>query len=156
MSVSFLNEIIAALYFRSGSSAWKSSEALWFATISETHRISLPPCFRRCPTFADPATGCPRRPRLAKVLSAGAFATVNRLGESDQEAALREGKLLSHHRTTDPFGITVRGPFKGLPPVAEQPAAVPAQPVLDTGTTPSSQVVAPPSMSRPSKKLLKN
>jgi hypothetical protein len=60
--------------------------------------------------FADPATSAPDT-KVAKVLSAGAFATVSRLGESDREAALRDEKLLSHHRATDPFGITVRGPL---------------------------------------------
>jgi hypothetical protein len=67
-----------------------------------------------------------------------AFVTVSRLGESDKEAALRDGRLLSHRRATDPFGITVRGSFKGLPPVVEQPA--PAQP--SPTQPPLSQVAA--------------
>jgi hypothetical protein len=92
-------------------------------------------------TFAAPATDVPDT-KVAKVLSAGAFATVSRLGESDREAALRDGQLLSHHRAADPFGITVRGPFKGLPPVAEQPAAVPAQPSSTPAPPPLSQVAA--------------
>ena len=92
-------------------------------------------------TFAGPATGAPDT-KVAKVLSAGAFATVSRLGESDREAAQRDGQLLSHHRATDPFGITVRGPLKGLPPVAEQPVAVPAPPSSTPAPPPLSQVVA--------------
>ena len=92
--------------------------------------------------FADPATGCSRHTTLAKVLQSVLFVTVNRLGESDQEAALRDGKLLSHRRTTDPFGITVRGPFKGLPPVAEQPAAAPATTCATPAPPPLSQVAA--------------
>jgi hypothetical protein len=57
----------------------------------------------------------------------GAFSTLNRLGEADQETALRDGKLLAHHRTADPFGITMRGGLKDPVPVAEQPAAAPVQ-----------------------------
>jgi hypothetical protein len=89
--------------------------------------------------FADPATSAPDT-KVAKVLSAGAFATVSRLGESDREAALRDEKLLSHHRATDPFGITVRGPFKGLPPVVAQPPAAPAEPAATPAPPPLSQV----------------
>ena len=89
--------------------------------------------------LAGPVTGAPDT-NVGK--SVGAFVTVNRLGESDREAALRDGKLLSHRRTTDPFGITVRGPFKGLPPVVEQPAAVPAQPAATPAPPPLSQVAA--------------
>jgi hypothetical protein len=89
--------------------------------------------------FAGPMTDAPET-NVGK--SVGAFVTVNRLGESDREAALRDGKLLSHRRTTDPFGITVRGPFKGLPPVVEQPAAVPAQPAGTPAPPPLSQVAA--------------
>ncbi len=89
--------------------------------------------------FADPVPGDPAT-NVGK--SVGAFVTVNRLGESDQEAALRDGKLLSHRRTADPFGITVRGPFKGLPPVVEQPAAAPAQPAATPAPPPLSQVAA--------------
>jgi hypothetical protein len=91
--------------------------------------------------FADPATSAPGT-KVAKVLSAGTFATVSRLGESDREAALRDEKLLSHHRATDPFGITVRGPFKGLPPVVAQPTAAPAEPAATPAPPPLSQVAA--------------
>jgi hypothetical protein len=79
------------------------------------------------PALADPT---PSAPDIAAPQSATipAFVTVNHLGESDQQAALREGKLLSNHRAIDPFGITIRGPFKSLPPVVERPTATPAQP----------------------------
>jgi hypothetical protein len=49
--------------------------------------------------------------------------TVNHLGEPDQQAASREGQLLSRRRATDPFGNTIRGPYKALPPVVEHPIA---------------------------------
>jgi hypothetical protein len=90
--------------------------------------------------FADPAADASDA-KVSKVLSAGAFVTVSRLGESDKEAALRGGKLLSHRRATDPFGITVRGPFKALPPVVEQPTAAPAQPTATQAPPSLSQAV---------------
>jgi hypothetical protein len=79
------------------------------------------------PAFADPAAGG------ANVSASGAsgpsvFMTVSRLGESEQQAAARDGQLTSHRRATDPFGITIRGAFTGLPPVAERPSPTPAQP----------------------------
>ena len=91
------------------------------------------------PAFAE---GAPAAPDVAAshVSSTGAFLTVSRLGESDKEAALRDGRLLSHRRATDPFGVTVRGPFKALPPVVEQPIAAPAQPAATQ--PPLSQVAA--------------
>jgi hypothetical protein len=92
------------------------------------------------PAFADPGTTTAPDTKVAKVLSAGAFATVSQLGESDREAARRDEKLLSHHRATDPFGNSVRGPFRGLPPVVEQPAAAPAQPAATAAPTPLNQV----------------
>jgi hypothetical protein len=68
---------------------------------------------------------------------------VNRLGDPNQPAAAREGQLLSHRRATDPFGNTIRGPYKALPPVLEHPTATPgaasvatpvAGPVVDEPT----------------------
>ena len=83
--------------------------------------ISLPPA------LADPAPGTSNvSPSGASARSA--FPTVDHLGEWDQLAALRDGQLLSHPRTKDPFGIAIRGPFKGLPPPLEHPAATPTQP----------------------------
>src|SRR5271166_6247226 len=68
------------------------------------------------PAFADPspapASGASRVPAAPSP-----FQNVSRLGESAAQAVLREGHLLSHLRGIDPFGITIRGPYKGLPPV---------------------------------------
>jgi hypothetical protein len=58
-------------------------------------------------------------------ISPDIYLTVRHLGESEQQAALREKQLLSHHRATDPFGNNIRGPFRGLPPVVEH--ATPAE-----------------------------
>src|SRR5208283_5464433 len=73
------------------------------------------------PAFAGPspapASGASRVPAAPSP-----FLNVSRLGESAAQAALREGHLLSHLRGIDPFGIAIRGPYKGLPPVAEHPA----------------------------------
>jgi hypothetical protein len=77
--------------------------------------------------LAEPAPGAPDV-AVPQSSPTPAFVTVNHLGESDQQATLRGAKLLSHHRATDPFGITIRGPFKSLPPVVERPTATPAQP----------------------------
>ena len=71
------------------------------------------------PVLADPAPGAS---------AASTFVAVSRLGESEQQAAARDGQLMSHRRATDPFGITIRGAFTGLPPVAERPSPTPAQP----------------------------
>ena len=79
------------------------------------------------PAFADAAPAVPNvsaSPASAPIV----YLTVNHLGESEQQAALKEGQLLSHRRTTDPFGIAIRGPFKGLPPVVEHPVAPSVQP----------------------------
>jgi hypothetical protein len=91
------------------------------------------------PAFANPAQEVSGAPP-ARVSAVGAFSTLNRLGDSDQETAQREGKLLAHHRTADPFGITVRGGLKDPLPVAEQPAAAP---VPSVQSDVASQVVAP-------------
>ena len=93
------------------------------------------------PAFADPATGV-QNTTATKVSAAGAFVTISRLGDSVQETALRDGKLLSHRRATDPFGITIRGPFKGLPPAVEQPTAAPVEPAATPAPPQLSQVAA--------------
>jgi hypothetical protein len=69
------------------------------------------------PAFAGPLPGL-----VSGASAPSSFFNVNQLGESTKLAAQREGRLLSHLHTTDPFGITIRGPFKGLPPVAEHPS----------------------------------
>jgi hypothetical protein len=79
------------------------------------------------PAFADPKDVSTAH--LSRLSAIGAFSTLNRLGESDQETVLREGKLLAHQRTADPFGIIIRGSLKDPVPVAEQPAAAPVAPV---------------------------
>jgi hypothetical protein len=62
--------------------------------------------------------------KTSPVPRANPYAIVNYLGEADQQVTLKDGKLLTHRRTADPFGIAIRGKFKGLPPVAEHPSAV--------------------------------
>jgi hypothetical protein len=91
------------------------------------------------PALADPAKEVSEGPP-SRVSAVGAYSTLNRLGDSDQETAQREGKLLAHHRTADPFGITVRGGLKDPLPVAEQPTAAPVPSVQSDVV---SQVVAP-------------
>jgi hypothetical protein len=68
--------------------------------------------------------------KTSPVPAASPYAVVNHVGEADQQVSLKDGKLLAHRRTTDPFGVAIRGKFKGLPPVAEHSSAVssPAQP----------------------------
>jgi hypothetical protein len=69
------------------------------------------------------------------------YGVVNHIGDEQQQVSLDDGKLLTHRRTTDSFGVAIRGKFKGLPPVAEHPAAPgqpnqPSQaPVVPTGPT---------------------
>jgi hypothetical protein len=74
----------------------------------------------------DPTPG---NGKTSPVPAASAYAVVNHVGEADQQVTLKDGKLLAHRRTTDPFGVAIRGKFKGLQPVAEHPSAVssPAQ-----------------------------
>jgi hypothetical protein len=75
----------------------------------------------------DPAQG---DGKTAAVPAASPYAVVNHVGEADQQVTLKDGKLLAHRRTADPFGVAIRGKFKGLPPAAEHPSVVssPAQP----------------------------
>lgn len=76
------------------------------------------------PAFANAAPGT----NVSGASGPNAFVTVSRLGESEQQAAARDGQLTSHRRATDPFGITIRGAFTGLPPVAERPSPTPTPP----------------------------
>jgi hypothetical protein len=136
MSVSFLNKLSLRILFRG-----VLEPNLPRTLVRPTYKLLALFAALLSPlsAFADPMTDDPA-PNVGK--SVGAFVTVNRLGESDREAALRDGKLLSHHRTADPFGIAVRGPFKGLPPVVEQPPAAPAQLAATPAPPPLSQVAA--------------
>jgi hypothetical protein len=69
----------------------------------------------------DPAQG---DSKTSAVPVQSPYAVVNHVGEADQQVTLKDGKLLAHRRTTDPFGLAIRGKFKGLPPVAEHPSAL--------------------------------
>src|SRR5260370_8847095 len=75
------------------------------------------------PAFADAAPG---GTNVSGASAPSVFVAVSRLGESEQQAAARDGQLMSHRRATDPFGITIRGAFTGIPPVAEHSPATPA------------------------------
>jgi hypothetical protein len=68
------------------------------------------------------------------------YSIVNHIGEPEQQISFGDGKLLTHRRTTDPFGMVIRGPFKGLPPVAEHPVSPVSQP--DHPTQPVQTPVA--------------
>ena len=57
--------------------------------------------------------------KISPAPSSSPYAIVNHIGEADQQVTLREDKLLAHRRTIDPFGIAIRGKFKGLPPVEQ-------------------------------------
>jgi hypothetical protein len=71
--------------------------------------------------LGDPGQG---EGKTSPVPRANPYAVVNHLGEADQQVTLKDGQLLTHRRTADPFGIAIRGKFKGLPPVAGNPSAV--------------------------------
>jgi hypothetical protein len=65
---------------------------------------------------------------LAKAASSlSPYLIVNHIDEADQQISVRDGKLLTHRRSTDPFGLAIGGKFKGLPAVVEHPAAQPAK-----------------------------
>jgi hypothetical protein len=80
-------------------------------------------------TLATSASGDPLQGdgKTSPVPKANPYVVVNYLGEADQQVTLKDGKLLAHRRTADPFGIAIRGKFKGLPPVAEHPPSVNSQ-----------------------------
>lgn len=65
---------------------------------------------------------------LAKVASSPSpYLIVGHIDEADQQISVRDGKLLTHRRSTDPFGLEMGGKFKGLPTIAEHPAPQPAK-----------------------------
>jgi hypothetical protein len=74
---------------------------------------------------ADPAQDAGAQGKAAPVPEH--YGVVNHIGDVQQQVSLDDGKLLTHRRTTDSFGVAIRGKFKGLPPVAEHPA-IPSQP----------------------------
>jgi hypothetical protein len=75
---------------------------------------------------ADPAQDAGAQGKIAPLPER--YGVLNHLGDVEQQVSLDDGKLLAHRRTTDSFGVAIRGKFKGLPPVAEHPAATPSQP----------------------------
>jgi hypothetical protein len=77
--------------------------------------------------FADPVAPGTSIGTPSGTPSPNVYGTVSHLGDPGQQAALREGQLLSHRRATDPFGNTIRGPYKALPLAVEHPSATPAQ-----------------------------
>jgi hypothetical protein len=66
--------------------------------------------------------------RTSPIPAASPYAIINHVGEPEQQISLLDGTLLVHRRTADPFGVAIRGPFKGLPLVAEHPVATASQP----------------------------
>jgi hypothetical protein len=74
---------------------------------------------------ADPAQDAGAQGKAAPVPEP--YGVVNHIGDEQQQVSLDDGKLLTHRRTTDSFGVAIRGKFKGLPPVVEH-SATPAQP----------------------------
>jgi hypothetical protein len=78
------------------------------------------------PLFGGPAPGTSNL-SASRASTPNDYMIVSHLGETDQQAALRDGQLLSHRRATDPFGNTMRGSFKGLPPIVEHATVAPSQ-----------------------------
>jgi len=89
---------------------------------------------------ADPAQDAGAQGKVAP--SPERYSIVNHISDVQQQVSLAEGKLLAHRRTTDPFGVAIHGKFKGLPAVAEHPAAVAEHPVA-TPSQPNQPVQAP-------------
>jgi hypothetical protein len=73
----------------------------------------------------------PRSVSASPAQDAGPLGVVKHIGDVQQQVSLDDGKLSARRRTTDPFGVAIRGKFKGLPAVAEHPATTtqPNQPV---------------------------
>jgi hypothetical protein len=77
--------------------------------------------------LGGPGQGDVRTP-VTSVPAPSPYAVVNHVAEPEQQISLLDGTLLVHRRTADPFGVAIRGPFKGLPLVAEHPVATPIPP----------------------------
>jgi hypothetical protein len=85
-----------------------------------THGI----CLLLMVTPAAFANAAPDASAISAAAPAGpGLFTINHLGETEQQTALRSGQLLAHRRAADPFGNVIRGPYKALPPVVERPVA---------------------------------
>ena len=119
MSASFLSTLLPRAAFQAALEHGNPASAL--ARGISMLMMSL------LPAFADSVPGVSNG-LVAGISAPGAFVTVNHLGESDQQAAVREGQLLSHRRGTDPFGNAIRGPYKALPPVVQHSTTPPGQP----------------------------
>lgn len=76
--------------------------------------------------LADPGQADSKKP-VTPVSTPSPYVIVSHIDEADQQISLKDGKLLTHRRATDPFGLAIDGKFKGLPPVAEHPAANPVK-----------------------------
>ena len=94
---------------------------------SPYRRVALPCLFAMLALAtsapADPAKGAGA---ASPAHSSSPYAIVDHLGEAEQQVTQREDRLLAHRRTIDPFGVAMRGKFKGLPPVEQHPAPAPA------------------------------
>ena len=77
--------------------------------------------------LGDPVQGDSRTP-VTSGPAPSPYAIVNHVGEPEQQISLLDGTLLVHRRTADPFGVAIRGPFKGLSLVAEHPVVTASQP----------------------------
>jgi hypothetical protein len=75
---------------------------------------------------ADPAQDAGAQGKVAPLTER--YGVLNHIGDAEQQVSLDDGKLLAHRRTTDSFGVAIRGKFKGLPAVAEHPAATSSPP----------------------------
>lgn len=67
-------------------------------------------------TLAISASGDPGQSnsKASPAASPSSYFIVSHIGEADQQVPLQEDKLLARSRSIDPFGIEIRGKFKGL------------------------------------------
>ena len=104
----------------------------WNLDHSWDARVTLPlvlaillfPLFATAQTAANGAVSPVAKPEQGKAAGSG-LTVVSQIGDTD--STLRDGKLLTYHRSNDPFAVPVRGKFRGLPPVIA--AAKPTAPV---------------------------
>jgi hypothetical protein len=67
-------------------------------------------------TLATSALGDPGQSdsKASPAPAQSSYIIVSHIGEADQQVPLQEDKLLARSRTIDPFGVAIRGKFKGL------------------------------------------